>query len=105
MLVVPTHELPVAYVIHNQYDKLMHIRQIAVAGSERGKGFGRLLMARILEHARASGCTLVTLTSVVAAIGFFEKLGFQCPCFRRNSFFSEEVVGPVVSMELDLYEL
>ena len=51
----------------------------------RGKGYGRRVLARLLEHARDRGVTLVRLETgidQVEAIGLYESMGFRrCPPF------------------------
>lgn len=56
-------------------ESLGEIRSLVVAEDQQGRGFGRLLVERILEEARLIGLSrLMALTYVP---GFFHKLGFQ----------------------------
>ena len=54
-------------------DDLMHISSL---GSDKGKGFGRLLLNSIETEARSRGLSTIRLDSVDEAKGFYEKMGF-----------------------------
>ena len=68
----------------NQPFKTKHkgrIWGVYVAGSQRGKGVGRLLLEELLKRARAQAgleqITLIVATRQVAARQLYAKLGFQ----------------------------
>lgn len=53
---------------------------IVVHSSQRGKGLGRLLMAKLIERAKARGVLRIDLTSRserVAANALYQKMGFE----------------------------
>jgi len=50
--------------------------RVAVARDRRGAGIGRRLMDALVERVRAAGGTAVQLASEVAAIPFYERLGW-----------------------------
>ena len=55
------------------------VEGVRVGRSHRGTGLGTALLGWAVEHARASGCVLVQLTSDksrVDAQRFYERLGF-----------------------------
>ena len=52
-----------------------HIEDIVIAASERGKSLGKLMIARLVEEARASGCYKVILDCSEANVAFYEKCG------------------------------
>lgn len=65
------------------------IENVVVNDQERSKGYGKLLMERAEETARALGCYKLTLTSNKRRAGahlFYEGLGFQRSSegFRKN---------------------
>jgi len=53
-----------------------HLGRIAVLREFRNRGVGRLIMARLLETAAATGLPEVWLSSQRHACGFYRKLGF-----------------------------
>jgi len=56
----------------------LYIDDICVSEDARGRGVGRAIYARILEHARALGCYNVTLnvwSCNPGAMKFYERLG------------------------------
>ncbi|HEU0242289.1 MAG TPA: GNAT family N-acetyltransferase [Candidatus Limnocylindrales bacterium] len=61
------------------------IKRMYARGAYRGKGYGRRVLARLLDHARERGVTLVRLETgldQVEAIGLYESMGFRrCPPF------------------------
>lgn len=65
-----------------------HIEDIVVSGECRGKGYGRLMMERIIAEARALGPMELFLTSRpsrVAANALYQSLGFvrkDTNCYR-----------------------
>lgn len=52
------------------------LRGMATVPSVRGKGYGRALLERCFAHIRAEGGTLLWCNARVAALGFYEHLGF-----------------------------
>ena len=51
--------------------------RIRLIGTNKGKGIGRLLVERIIANARNRGLKTITLESVPAARGFYNKMGFR----------------------------
>lgn len=70
-----------------------HIKfeRIAVQAKYRGRGVGNALMARGLEDAAAEGVTECVLNAQLAAVEFYEKLGFV----RRGRIFPEAGIDHV----------
>ena len=67
------------------------LMRIAVYGACRGRGYGRLLMERLLEEAEKEKITDITLevrASNVPAIALYEAYGFQKEAVRKN-YYSE----------------
>lgn len=71
------------------------VAKMAVAEQYRGRGIGRKLLAYVIEQARASGATLLTLVTndtLANAIHLYESLGFRhlppepSPYARANVF-------------------
>jgi GNAT superfamily N-acetyltransferase len=56
------------------------VENVVVDEPARGRGIGEMLMAHIIEQARAAGCYKVALTSRKFRTGahrFYERLGFE----------------------------
>jgi predicted GNAT family N-acyltransferase len=54
-----------------------HIGRVAVLASERGKGYGRAVMAALHDLARELGYEAVVLSAQAHAIRFYELLGYE----------------------------
>ncbi|WP_231578946.1 ribosomal protein S18-alanine N-acetyltransferase [Rossellomorea marisflavi] len=66
-----------------------HITNVAVLPSHRGKGYGELLMRKIMEMAIESGARVMTLearVSNVSAQSLYRKLGFQDGGIRKRYY-------------------
>ena len=66
-----------------------HLLDIAIAPSERGKGYGRLLMLHLMESVMTTGISLWFLevrASNTGAIGLYTSLGFNEMGLRRNYY-------------------
>ena len=61
------------------------VKRMYARDAFRGKGYGRRVLARLLDHARERGVRLVRLETgidQVEAIGLYESMGFRtCPPF------------------------
>ena len=61
------------------------VKRMYARAAFRGKGYGRRVLGRLLDHARKQGVTLVRLETgidQVEAIGLYESMGFRpCPPF------------------------
>lgn len=58
----------------------MLMENFVVSRTQRGRGFGRLMLARIEEEARARGCRSIVFTSSTrrkAAHAFYESAGYR----------------------------
>lgn len=53
------------------------IEDVAVQKDVRGRGVGRLILSKLLEHAKAKSCFKVTLVCSNENISFYEKIGFK----------------------------
>jgi ribosomal protein S18 acetylase RimI-like enzyme len=62
---------------HVDGDGLGTVDHLAVAAAVRGRGLGRGLLAALESGARSLGVRQLTLGSVDAAVGFYERCGYQ----------------------------
>lgn len=78
------------------------IKRMYVPDELRGNGFGRRILARLAEHARARGVTLLRLETgidQVEAIGLYEAMGFRrCPPFGP---YRDDPLSPTYELRLD----
>ncbi|MEM1441198.1 MAG: GNAT family N-acetyltransferase [Verrucomicrobiota bacterium] len=54
------------------------IRQVAVAESEQGRGYGNLLMEHAMQKAREANVEEIVIHAREVVVPFYEKLGFVC---------------------------
>ena len=52
------------------------VGRVAVVKAYRGQGLGQMIMLEIISYAQKQGLSVLTLSSQVHAISFYEKLGF-----------------------------
>jgi predicted GNAT family N-acyltransferase len=78
-------------------DKTVRLRQMAVPNSLQGKGIGRALMIFAENIARDLGYRTLVMHARKTAVGFYEKLGYNC---TGNEFV--EVTIPHYVMEKKL---
>jgi GNAT superfamily N-acetyltransferase len=54
-----------------------HLHSMAVEPAYQGNGLGRLMLAMVLEPARARGADLIWATARPPAVGFYQRCGFE----------------------------
>ena len=64
------------YRVYISHLGLATIGWVAVRGDVRGRGYGRLIVEKILDDLRAKGVTLVTLLATEEARPFWGHMGF-----------------------------
>ena len=72
------------FVIYNQDQPIATARllqnhsvgRVAVVKAYRGQGLGQMIMLEIISYAQKQDLSILTLSSQVHAISFYEKLGF-----------------------------
>lgn len=70
----------VGFLLAFPLDDALYIREVAVALDQQGKGHGKALIAAAEAHARAIGCTALTLTTdelIEWNRPLYERLGFR----------------------------
>lgn len=78
------------YAVCWHLDAQAELLRIAVAPEQRGKGFGKVLLAHSLEAASALGCTSMSLEvqdGNDVAIGLYKSLGFE-PVGKRPGYYA-----------------
>ena len=54
-----------------------HIEDIIIDKNHRGKGYGKILLNKIIEKSKKYGCYKIILYCEEKNVGFYEKNGFQ----------------------------
>jgi GNAT superfamily N-acetyltransferase len=70
------------------------VRGMATVEDLRGRGLGRAVLERCLEHADAQGAAIVWCNARTGAVGFYERLGFEV----ASEPFDVPAIGPHVRM-------
>ncbi len=60
----------------NENGDLLHMGRFAVLKEQRKKGYGKILMEKLIEYAKEKGYKGIELSAVETAVGFYEKQGF-----------------------------
>jgi GNAT superfamily N-acetyltransferase len=61
----------------------LYLHDVAVSPAAQGRGIGRILFQRTVEHARACGVPSITLTAVCGAWAHWTRRGFV-PCTEHS---------------------
>lgn len=96
------HEIA-GYIVARETAGELHVNNIAVRDQYRRRGYGRLLLGRVLDEARRKHATTAFLEvrcGNSAAQSLYEKCGFK-PIARRSNYYSDPPEDAVV-MSLDL---
>ena len=75
-----TNDQPVGFILAEAHPSSLFIVELSVDLDWQGKGIGRLLIARVADHARNRGLTALTLTTfrnVPWNAPFYARLGFE----------------------------
>lgn len=96
------------FVIYDQYQPIATTRllennsvgRVAVLKAYRGQGLGQMIMLEIIGYAQKQRRSVLTLSSQVHAISFYEKLGFTV---QGNSY--DECGIPHIEMTMSLNTL
>lgn len=66
------------------------LRGMATKRHLQGRGYGRAVLERCIEHVRASGAEVLWCNARTGALGFYERLGFR----TVGDEFEIEGIGP-----------
>jgi [ribosomal protein S18]-alanine N-acetyltransferase len=79
----------VGYVVNSRYVDAWHVMNVAVEPGHQGRGIASALLERLFELTHDDerrGYTLEVRVSNKAAIGLYEKLGFDARGIRRGYY-------------------
>ena len=78
---------PIAFAALSEVDGAAHLAQLSVRRAWMGRGVGRALLERALEHCRPSGVVWITT---------YAHLPFNAPFYERHGFVrvEDESAGP-----------
>ena len=77
LLVYKTRPVGVVRVDLDTASRIAGFRRVAILADEQRKGFGRDLMKQSEEFALCHGCSHLHANVSPAAIGFYEKIGYE----------------------------
>jgi len=75
-IIIATGKLIIEQKFHNNFAKMGHIEDVVVSEQCRGKGYGNLLMKKIIEIGKERGCYKMVLNCNSENIEYYKKLGF-----------------------------
>lgn len=75
----------VAYLRLEEIGDIIHIGRVCVDLSCRKRGYGAILIGEVFKYGDERGKTLVELSAVDTAVGFYEKMGF----FKKGEYYPE----------------
>jgi ribosomal-protein-alanine N-acetyltransferase len=71
---------PLAHACAPILDERCELRRIGVVAQARGRGLGRDLIGRVIDHAKQADCTRIELEVAadnLAAIALYQRVGFR----------------------------
>jgi ribosomal-protein-alanine N-acetyltransferase len=80
VLIAHADARPIAHACAPMLDDRCELRRIGVVAQARGRGVGRDLIARVIDHAKQADCTRIELEVAadnVAAIALYRRAGFR----------------------------
>jgi len=93
----------IGYIVARQTAGELHINNVAVRDQYRGRGYGSLLLGRVLEAARKKSGTTAFLevrSGNSAAQALYKKCGFKAIATRPNYYSDPREDAVVMSMDL-----
>ena len=69
-------EKVIACLRANETGDFLHMGRFAVEKDQRKRGYGKILMEKLIEYAKEKGYKGIELSAVETAVGFYEKQGF-----------------------------
>jgi ribosomal-protein-alanine acetyltransferase len=90
---------------NNEYNKIVHLINIAVTPCEQNRGYGTFLLNTLFNHARASRgeyCYLETRPSNEKALYFYRKSGFSIIGIIENYYPQERENALVMGKKLSV---
>ena len=74
-----------AYLRAEKIDDYLHIGRVCVEESSRKRGYGKMLLDYLFEYSREKEFSMIELSAVDTAVGFYEKMGFS----KKGEFYME----------------
>lgn len=93
----------VGYIVARQTAGELHINNVAIRDRYRRRGYGSLLLARVLEEARKKSGTTAFLevrSGNTAAQALYQQCGFKAIATRPNYYSDPQEDAVVMSMDL-----
>lgn len=93
----------IGYIVARQTAGELHINNVAIRDQYRRRGFGALLLGRVLDEARKKSGTTAFLevrSGNLAAQALYQKCGFKAIATRPNYYSDPREDAVVMSMDL-----
>ena len=74
-----------AYLRAEMIEDYLHIGRVCVDENERKKGYGARLIEKLFEYAKENAISMIELSAVDTAVGFYERMGFD----KKGEFYME----------------
>jgi len=74
--IIGTAKLLIEQKFHNNFAKMGHIEDVVVLEKYRNKGYGSLLMNKLIEIGEKENCYKIVLNCNKGNIEYYKKLGF-----------------------------
>ena len=75
-IIIATGKLLIEQKFHNNFSKMGHVEDVVVLEEYRGKGFGNILMKKLIEIGKEKGCYKIVLNCNQENVEYYKKLGF-----------------------------
>ena len=86
-----------AYLRAEKIDDYLHIGRVCVEESSRKRGYGKMLLDYLFEYSREKEFSMIELSAVDTAVGFYEKMGFS----KKGEFYME-AGSPHIYMSINI---
>jgi glucosamine-phosphate N-acetyltransferase len=85
--IIGTAKIIIEQKFHNNFSKVGHIEDVVVSEEYRGKGYGTLLIKKLIEIGNESECYKTILSCSDGNILYYEKLGFKIKGKEMSIYF------------------
>lgn len=103
ILIAHADARPIAHACAPMLGERCELRRIGVLAEARGRGVGRDLVGRVIDHAKQANCTRIELEVAadnVAAIALYRREGFRSVGVRPRYYRDRDPPADAVMMDL-----
>lgn len=85
--ILATGKLLIEKKIHHNFSNVGHIEDLVVDTNYRGKGYGTLILKKLIEKARKKNCYKIILSSTRENKSFYENIGLIARNVELSKYF------------------